>query len=102
MTELRASCWLLCGGLVRGSGGPARLGTVLEVRSAEAPDGWGDLVLIKALPWDGGGAVLNGGEGAGGGGPGPLYDGCSWEVDRAQPQWAEPLNGPPMQRVRGP
>lgn len=30
------------------------LGTVLKVRSPEDPDGWGDLVLIKALPWDGG------------------------------------------------
>lgn len=29
---------------------------------------------------------------------GPLYDGCFWEVDGAQPQWAEPLNGPPMHR----
>lgn len=22
---------------------------------------------------------------------GPLYDGCLWEMDRAQPQWTEPL-----------
>lgn len=46
------------------------------------------MVLIKAFPWDFEMEV------GGWGGLGPLYDGCLREVDRAQPQWADPLMVP--------